>query len=408
MQSVVLVFLLSMAFISCKKISVNEDLNSISQEQKSIQLWLNAQKVNNTSGGIKRIEALSNNLLFGELWVEKNDELKFIVVPIKESYKFSNNKENKVSNYFVSVLGANSILLYSVIIQNKPINIQNGTSIKHGAIANIYDNKPLEEDCNVRFITIYDYYLHEKNYKNKTLISTLNLYKKPQIKNDPSKQDNTSSLTGCTDWYWVTTHSDGTQTWSYVTTTCPGGCGVSNPNDATLCPADDGGSGGGGGGDSAPIDPQENVNALANICESSFLFNTFVEPLNGIGGWQVAGTTNIHMQIVDLTTGQYRLLALPTIYFAMPVYRAGDYYSPETAASNAAEAVEYAETEVMSYYHSIGGALDIVGMTLYYRQKMNSYMQAHYSGAAMLLPGSNISISSFGSASYGWPIIGCL
>jgi hypothetical protein len=251
-QLMVLAFFLSLAFISCKKTSVNEETNSISQEQTSIQLWLTSQKVNNTTARVKLIDALGKNLLFDRLWVEKNNELQFIIVPVNETYKFSNNKGNKVSSYFVSVMRADSKILYSVIIQNRPINEQNGTAIKKGDIADIYSDKSVKEDCNVRFVTIYDYYLYEYNYKNNKLFSTLNLNKKPAANNSSGKQNNLTNLTGCIDWYLVTTYSNGTQTWEYVTTTCSGDCGVSNPDLASICPPDDTGGGGGGGVDPDP------------------------------------------------------------------------------------------------------------------------------------------------------------
>jgi len=96
------------------------------------------------------------------------------------------------------------------------------------------------------------------------------------------------------------------------------------------------------------------------------------------------------------------------MYFGLPVYRNGQYYSTNTAAEISAAAVEYAETQVMEYYHSIGGVLNAVGMTLFYREKMNDYMLANHSGSATLSPGLNINITSLGTATYGWPIIGCL
>ncbi len=130
-------------------------------------------------------------------------------------------------------------------------------------------------------------------------------------------------------------------------------------------------------------------------------------PSNGTGGWQVAGTQNIHMQVVDLTTGQYVPLYLPTMYFGLPVYRSnGEYYSESEAQLKASQAVKYAEEQVMARYRSLGGAFDIVGMTLLYKQKMNEKMQ-QFGGSASLIPGSNINITDLGQANYGWPIIGC-
>lgn len=113
------------------------------------------------------------------------------------------------------------------------------------------------------------------------------------------------------------------------------------------------------------------------------------------------------MKIVDLVTHQTVYLGLPTIYFGLPVMRSnGEYYSTSRAAEIAAKVVDDAERSVLDYYHRTGGRLDVVGMELYYRQKINEYMQA-YAGTATLSPGNNINVSVFGTATYPWPIIGC-
>lgn len=153
--------------------------------------------------------------------------------------------------------------------------------------------------------------------------------------------------------------------------------------------------------------PGVNLNGESNICKSSFKFKKYIDILNGIGGWQVAGTKDIHMNIVDLVTKRAIKLSLPTIYFGLPVIRTnGEFYSTNTAAGIAADAVIYAEREVMARYHSVGGTLDVVGMTLLYRQKINEFMQTK-GGSATLTPGSNINVTEFGTATYPWPIFGC-
>lgn len=70
-------------------------------------------------------------------------------------------------------------------------------------------------------------------------------------------------------------------------------------------------------------------------------------------------------------------------------------------------AVDWAEAEVLRYLNSVGGILDMVVLEQYYRQKINQKMQ-EIGGSATLSPGSNITIVDLGTASYGYPIIGCL
>lgn len=254
------------------------ETNLISQEQRDIQNWLTSQKEKNTSVRKNQIEELTKKLLFAELWVEKNAELKFIIVPTSKLYKFSNNKENEVSNYFVCAINKSNKILYSVVIQNRPLNKQNSTNIKYGNISNVLNGEVVKEDCNVRLITIYDYYLYEKNYRNNTLISTLNLEKKPTANSIPDKNNEVSSLTGCLNWYWVTTYPDGTQTWEFLYTTC-GNCSMPNPNEMTvLCES------GEGGGNTEPD--------LGTIVTRNVTY-TVKEFQGGIEYWRIVGAFKI-------------------------------------------------------------------------------------------------------------------
>jgi hypothetical protein len=114
------------------------------------------------------------------------------------------------------------------------------------------------------------------------------------------------------------------------------------------------------------------------------------------------------MNIVDLTTKRMIRLQLPTMYFGLPVLRAnGEFYSTTTAAKIAKDAVEWAEDQVMIRYHQLGGTLDAVGMTLLLRQKINEHMQMS-GGKASLLPSAGVVITDFGTATYSWPVFGCL
>ena len=143
------------------------------------------------------------------------------------------------------------------------------------------------------------------------------------------------------------------------------------------------------------------------ICKKSFKFKKYIEPTGGVGGWQVAGTKDIHFNVVDLVTRKAIRVGLPTIYFGLPVIRMnGDYYSTNRAAEIAKGAVEWAEGETYNRYLLLGGSVDVVGLSLYFRQKIHEYM-TQYFGMATLQPGSNIIVTDYGDASYPWPIINC-
>lgn len=80
---------------------------------------------------------------------------------------------------------------------------------------------------------------------------------------------------------------------------------------------------------------------------------------------------------------------------------------PHLGGALIVDAVEFAEGKIMDYYHSLGGVVVVPAITLYYKQKINEYMQGH-GGTATLQPGSNITVTEKGQAYYSWPIIGCL
>ena len=64
--------------------------------------------------------------------------------------------------------------------------------------------------------------------------------KKPAANTNPTAQNTLTNTANCIAWYWVTTYSDGSQTWEYLHTTCSG------DGDETEDPGDGGSSGGGG------------------------------------------------------------------------------------------------------------------------------------------------------------------
>ncbi len=113
------------------------------------------------------------------------------------------------------------------------------------------------------------------------------------------------------------------------------------------------------------------------------------------------------MNVIDLTTREVVNITLPTMFFGLPKVRSnGDFYSASYGQSISAAAVGYAEGKVMEMYHNTGGAIDRAGMSTYFRQQINSYMQS-YGGSAGLSPGSNINVTNFGTATYPWPVLGC-
>ena len=147
--------------------------------------------------------------------------------------------------------------------------------------------------------------------------------------------------------------------------------------------------GGGGGGGGTTNDNNDNVDGYETICPNSVKFKNVisVDPINGIGEWQVAGVSGLHMNIVDVETGQLVPISIPTMYFGLPIkLSSGVFISSSQASDYVAQAVEFAENEVMFYYH-MGGSLNSSGMSIKYRNALQQFMLTKF-GSACLSPGT--------------------
>ena len=264
-QILVFIFLLMIVFVSCKKTADREKSEYLSQDQIKIQNWFASQKTNNAVKRNLWIDSLTQNLLYDQMWTEKKKGVQYTIVPINDNFKFKNNKGQRVSNYFVRAINANSKkYIYSLIVQYKPTNQQNSTDITEGTIASIFNNEPIDTDCNVRYITIFDNFLYSKIYKNNEYVSTSNL--NIRINNNQKINENSNNIKsnstngeystkGCIDWYWVTTYSDYSQTFEFAFTTCPG-AGCYDTELYSICHDGEGVVGGGGSTpQTIPTDP---------------------------------------------------------------------------------------------------------------------------------------------------------
>lgn len=333
------------------------------------------------------------------------DELTFLAVPI------TTNKKKYGADYEI----AKAVVFYksktAAEIQMNVIEVisKKGESLKgqeDNIIATAFLNKlnhkqEVIADVNANVFFYNDAYrrINAFEFKNGLFTSSASILKNSNS-NDSNSLTTNSGSEGCETWYIIYEehNQDGELVyWEILYSYTTGNCTPGDDPEEELPEGE-------GGGD---LYENQNIDGVDNICKSSFKFQQAISPTSGVGGWRVAGTTNIHMKIANLTNGQLVPIYLPTIYFGLPIFRAdGTYYSENTAKDIAAEAVEYAEERVMAYYHS-GGSLDAVGMALLFRQKINEKMN-EYGGTATLNPGSNIAVAEYGKASYGWPIIGCL
>jgi hypothetical protein len=390
-------------FGSCKKINLVEsktDQIDVSRVKTKVDVWISQKKQLFNEVKKANIELLTENLQYSEAVYENyGSNKRILVIPVAEAFKQQKGVEKTKQLTLVLALNAADEIETGNLMLFIPKAGKNIDRLPRETFSKIINKTAPETDGKYKFLSIAGTLVFEMDYEGQNLKSF------SKVQQHANAQNARSS---CTDWYWVTTYyyPDGStyQTWDYVATTCDGD-GCYDPELASVCP---GGDGGGSESISMTLEPNENIDGVDNICESSFKFQQAVASSNGAGGWRLAGTTDIRMKVVNLSTGEYVPLNLPTIYFGLPIFRAnGEYYSESRAKEIAAEAVQYAEDEVMRVYRSVGGNLNVAAMTLFYREKIDEKMQS-YAGSATLTPGSNMSVSELGKASYGWPILGCL
>jgi hypothetical protein len=389
-------------FNSCKKTNLFEPTTAqidVSGVKNKVDVWINQKKTHFNEVKKTNIELLTKNLNYSEAAYENyGSNKRILVIPVADEFKQQKGVGKKDLLTFVVVLNAADEIETGNLVLFIPKAGKDIDRLPRETFSKIINKTAPDTDGKYKFLSIAGTFVFEIDYERQNLKSFT------KVQQHANGQNARSS---CIDWYWVTTYHypDGTssQTWEYVSTTCDGD-GCYDPTLASICP----GGEGDGGDTSMALEPNENIDGVDKICESSFKFQQAVAPTNGTGGWRLAGTTGIRMQIVNVTTGEYTPILLPTMYFGLPIFRAnGDYYSESTAKDFAVKAVEFAEKEVMDIYLSNGGNVNVAGITLLFRQKINDYMQGK-GGSATLTPGSNMDVSELGNASYGWPILGCL
>lgn len=210
--------------------------------------------------------------------------------------------------------------------------------------------------------------------------------------------------------------------YSYTTKHC-----IDNPDNGGGGTPTGGGVGGAGGGGGTPVypgrtpadsdpatrprrEPAEPTGKL-DICKKSFAFQKVVAlDEKGFGGWQIAAVSNVHMNLVDPSSGVLMTVRPgPVLYFGFPIVRSnGTFYSTARAAELAVEIDNKALLDVMAAYHS-GRPIDWEGMNVLYRTKLNDYAK-QYGGRVTLIPGiGNVTDLPVMPAKYsGIAGIGCL
>lgn len=260
------------SFCSCNKDKIeNDTISQVNSSVNKVSAWLNKKEQTSSTENKAKIESLKNNLELNNLWLEqgRSDET-IIVVPIKETLKFVNNKKNKVSNYLVLTYNKNGLQLNEFIVQSRLLN-SNATTLERGVISKIAKNENVNQDYSLTYINVYDRFMFEVKYKGGKLNSMAEFEKKQGGNNNSANLTNSTNgpvantASQCTDWYLVTTYhfEDGSsyQTSEYVGTTC-GNCSIADPmNQSLVCDDGTGGSG------SSPYSDQELTDIFNNYVQ---------------------------------------------------------------------------------------------------------------------------------------------
>lgn len=146
--------------------------------------------------------------------------------------------------------------------------------------------------------------------------------------------------------------------------------------------------------------PGDNLNGIESICESTIKFKKVLELENGVGGWQIAGVEDVHMNVVNSVTKEvYRVTPGPVVYFGLPIVGGGQGNISQAYASIIAKnAVDYAEEETGKKIAN--GTINKMSANAEFRKDMNYYMALYGGRANLSEPGLSISVTP-AKAKYG-------
>jgi hypothetical protein len=237
-------------FTACKK-QAGDETNPIADPIKAkVTAWLEKQKTNNADRN-QRIQNLVDHLDFGKMRFEERTGIeKIAVIPVKDGFKTSANKNKDVSSYVIMFDDGQGELRNAYLWQYLPAPGE-GKELPVGIFSKIYTSQEVPMKGTFTLLTVTGRFLSQQEYKNDGKLSRHVELIAPQ-----NNQANGTRTEGCTDWYIVTTvYVNGTpvsQTSEYVGTTCD--CTPNDPNLASLdCPGN--GDVGGGNGNPTPFYP---------------------------------------------------------------------------------------------------------------------------------------------------------
>jgi hypothetical protein len=275
--------------------------SAIAQENKQeavtkVNAWLENQKKLTTAVIATSVNNIKANLDFDKLYFEKLSETeKLLIVPLKSTFVSTVNKGKNPLNVFLLVLNKEGDIRKGNIVQFISKNSVPLTALPKNTFYNFYNADHLVADGSFTFLNVYDKILYQMDYKD----GKISAYSEKQNKQDNNIANSTvlSTTTACTNWYWVTTYADGTQSWQFLYTTCSG--------DESVEP-EGGGSGGGGGNGEEEVTMAPKQEQWIVAVNASFLwYVNSTEQLNGVkkpnlpGGGYFTNITHLGENVVD-------------------------------------------------------------------------------------------------------------
>jgi hypothetical protein len=241
---------------------------------------------------------------------------KLLIADLKSLKGFDDSNSNKV----IFFLNKNKIVRSNIVtFKNKSSFNQYNNIIR--SIWNM-DKKKENYSGKVSFYTVFQYLELSDIFENGVLTEN-------GIARTKKKKNIVGKTQECTDWYWITTYSDGRQTEVYLYTTCS--CEEEAYRMANAC---GGGAGGGGtssgstGGITYPTNPVEN-----QVLEYIDEYGRFVREIYKNGKWEVV-LTSLSPVVVSSNpeTFSYLIIQWPT--FQRKVYGDGFVFTYDGGSGN--------------------------------------------------------------------------
>ncbi len=210
-----LLLCLFLYLLSCSKdhSPTTESIRPTKEIIASIKNYLSETKLSLDASGKTRLDTVIAKMVWNNAEIVLNtNNLTIISIPTTAKTVsvlfYSSNSRSKIDS--------------SLILLSNIDNLQNVnkavvfTDLFQGASTILLKSNFSISDGNIRVYSVDNQFKYETGFKSNKVV-----YKKEILQKKRSNQKGTIvSNTTCFDYYWVTTYTDGSQTWSYLYTVC--------------------------------------------------------------------------------------------------------------------------------------------------------------------------------------------